>query len=132
MSRMIRIDRESGRTFEGVLTLDDNARHVPHEFDVPEGVAGLHVHFEYDPTSPPAGGIPHQLSISVYDPAGARGTRHNNTDQSVVLSENYASLGYLPGPIECGRWIVEIDTHRILPPGPRPVPHRGGLEHGCA
>ena len=114
---MMRIDSESGCIFEGVLTLEDNARHVPHEFDVPEGVAALRVHFEYDPMSPPAGGVSHQLSISVYDPAGARGTRHNNANQSVVLSEDYASLGYLPGPIDNGRWIVEIDTHRILPPG---------------
>ena len=114
---MTQMDRENGCTFEGVLTLDDFARHLPHEFDVPEGVGALRVHFEYDSTSPPAGGIPHQLSISVYDPAGARGTRHNNSDQSVVISADHASPGYLPGRIEAGRWIVEIDTHRILAPG---------------
>ena len=114
---MTRNDRNNGHTFKGVLTLEDFARHVPHEFDVPEGVAVLRVHFEYNPTSPAAGGVAHQLSISVYDPAGARGTRHNNADQSVVLSADYASPGYQAGPIQGGRWIVEIDTHRILPPG---------------
>ena len=117
MSKMTRTDSENGCIFEGVLTLDDFARHVPHGFDVPAGVALLRVHFEYDATSPPAGRVPHQISISVYDPAGARGTRHNNADQSVVLSADYASPGYLPGPIEEGRWTVEIDMHRILPPG---------------
>ena len=114
---MTQMDSENGCMFEGVLTLDDFARHLPHEFDVPKGVGTLRVHFEYDPASPPAGGIPHLLSISVYDPAGARGTRHNNADQSVVISADYASPGYLPGQIEEGRWTVEIDTHRILAPG---------------
>ncbi len=117
MNEMMRKDRRNGCTFEGVLTLADNARHVPHEFDVPESIGALCIHFEYDPTKPPSGGVSHQLSISVYDPAGARGTRHNNADQSVVLSADYASRGYLPGPIADGRWVVEIDTHRILPPG---------------
>ncbi len=117
MSHMTQMDRENGCIFEGLLGLDDFARHVPHEFDVPEGVAVLRVDFECDTTSPPAGAVPHQLSISVYGPAGARGTRHNNADQSVVLSADHATPGYLPGPIEGGRWIVEIDMHRILAPG---------------
>ncbi|MDE0307555.1 MAG: CehA/McbA family metallohydrolase [Albidovulum sp.] len=117
MNHITQTDKKNGRIFEGVLTLNDFARHVPHEIDVPEGVAVLRVHFEYDSNSPPAGGVSHQLSISVYDPAGARGTRHNNNDQSVVLSADYASPGYLPGPIAGGRWVVEIDAHRILAPG---------------
>ena len=114
---MTRTDGENGCEFEGMLTLEDFARHIPHGFDVPEGVAALRVHFEYRAASPPEGAVSHQLSISVYGPAGARGTRHNNADQSVVLTADYASPGYLAGAIECGHWIVEIDAHRILPPG---------------
>lgn len=126
---MIQIDNHNGRAFEGVLTLDDFARHVPHEFDVPEGVAVLRVRFEYSAASPPGGEVTHQLSISVYGPAGPRGTRHNNADQSVVLSADHASPGYLAGPIESGRWIVEIDAHRILPPGH--IRYRIGVEWGA-
>jgi hypothetical protein len=34
-----------------------------------------------------------------------------------VISANWASPGYLPSPIEAGDWVVEVDVHRILPPG---------------
>ncbi|MGI9293869.1 MAG: CehA/McbA family metallohydrolase [Pseudomonadales bacterium] len=103
--------------FEGKLTLDHMATHVPHRFRVPDGVGTLKLKFEHSPQHPGVGDIAHQLSISVYGPAGARGTRHNNVDQSPVISTRWASPGYLPAPIEAGEWSVEIDVHRILPPG---------------
>jgi len=103
--------------FEGRLTLDDMATHKRHSVIVPEGAGTLRVRFTHAPLHPGIGDIPHQLSISVYGPGGARGTRHNNADQSPVISTAYASPGYLPGPIEAGEWHVEIDVHRILPPG---------------
>ena len=103
--------------FKGSLGLEDVATHVPHRVMLPSGVAALKVDFTFEPERPCSDGIPHQLSISVYGPNGARGTRHNNADQSPVISVDYASPGYLRGPIEPGEWLVEIDVHRILPPG---------------
>ena len=105
------------QVFEGRLTLDHMACHVPHRFDVPENTGTLRLDFSFSPRHPGVGNIAHQLSISVYGPDGARGTRHNNADQSPVISRNWASPGYLPGEIEAGKWVVEIDVHRILPPG---------------
>jgi len=105
------------QVFEGQLTLDHMATHVPHRFDVPEDVGTLRLDFTFAPRHPGVGDIAHQLSISVYGPGGARGTRHNNADQSPVISRSWASPGYLAGPIEAGEWVVEIDVHRILPPG---------------
>ena len=105
------------RVFEGRLTLDHMACHVPHRFEVPEGTGTLRLDFSFSPRHPGVGDIAHQLSISVYGPDGARGTRHNNADQSPVISRDWASPGYLPGEIEAGEWVVEIDVHRILPPG---------------
>ena len=102
---------------DGRLTLDHLSTHVPHRFQVPEGVGTLRLVFSHSPHHPGVGNIPHQLSISVYGPDGARGTRHCNADQSPVISTNWASPGYLPAPIEAGEWVVEIDVHRILPPG---------------
>lgn len=102
---------------EGNLTLDQMATHVLHEFTLPSGVGTLKIRFSYTPVHPGVGDIPHQLSISVYGPDGARGTRHNNSDQSPTISTHYASPGYLPGRIEPGRWVVEVDVHRILAPG---------------
>ncbi len=103
--------------FEGVLGIEDMSRHVPLAFHVPEGTRTLRIAFEHDPHHPGIGPLPHQLSISVYGPDGARGTRHNNADQSPVISERWASPGYTAGPIEPGEWVVEIDTARILAPG---------------
>lgn len=104
-------------TFTGQLGLDHMGTHVPHGFILPEGVGTLRLRFTHDPAHPGSGDIPHQLSISVYGPDGARGTRHNNADQSPAISTHHASPGYLPGQIEAGEWRVEIDVHRILPPG---------------
>ncbi|GHA25641.1 phosphoesterase [Devosia pacifica] len=103
--------------FEGRLSVAQMASHVGHEFEVPEGTGTLRLRFEHDPRHPGVGDIPHQLSISVYGPNGPRGTRHNNADQSPVISTGFASPGYLAGPIEPGTWRVEIDVHRLLPPG---------------
>ncbi len=105
------------QAIEGQLTLDHMACHVPHRFDVPENTGTLRLDFSFSPRHPGVGNIAHQLSISVYGPDGPRGTRHNNADQSPVISRNWASPGYLPGEIEAGEWVVEIDAHRILPPG---------------
>ena len=103
--------------FDGVLGIEDMSRHIPHTFAVPEGVRTLRAEFQHTPHHPGVGPLPHQVSISVYGPGGARGTRHNNADQSPIISERWASPGYTPGPIEAGGWTIEIDTPRILPPG---------------
>lgn len=103
--------------FEGRLGIEDMSRHIPHRFTVPAGVRTVRTEFHHDPVHPGVGPLPHQLSISIHGPNGARGTRHNNRDQSPIVSESWASPGYTPGPIESGEWLVEIDTARILPPG---------------
>ncbi len=103
--------------FEGRLTLEDMATHVAHQFKVPKGTGTIRVAFTHEPRHPGVGPIAHQLSISIYGPNGARGTRHNNADQNPIISSLWASPGYLKGPIEPGEWLVEIDVHRILPPG---------------
>ena len=56
-----------------------------------------------------------EISLSLYGPAGARGARHNNRDLGIVITESYATPGYLPGRLEPGRWCLVIDAHRILP-----------------
>lgn len=104
-------------SFTGTLGVEDMARHIPLHFDVSEGTKTLRISFEHDPEHPGVGPLPHQLSISVYGPNGARGTRHCNEDQSPIISKDWSSPGYTPDAIEPGAWVIEIDTHRILPPG---------------
>lgn len=105
------------QTFTGTLGLDDMARHISHIVEVPAGAGTLRAALTHAPHHPGIGPLPHQISLSIHGPAGARGTRHNNADQSPVISENWASPGYTPGAIEPGAWDIQLDTHRILPPG---------------
>ena len=62
------------------------------------------------------------ISLSVFGPKGARGARHNNPVMDFSIDEWRASPGYLPGPIEPGKWMVFLDTFRVL--GPDPVKYR--------
>lgn len=71
--------------FTGQLTLDDLAGHVAVRVAVAPGTAALAVTFDHAPRHPGDGDIPHQLSVFVTCPAGARGTRHNHPDQSVLI-----------------------------------------------
>ncbi|WFE77079.1 CehA/McbA family metallohydrolase [Roseinatronobacter sp. S2] len=103
--------------FAGRLGVADQASHVVHDFAVAPGTGTLRISLAHSPGHPGEGKVAHQLSISVYGPDGPRGTRHNAADQSPVISRAAASPGYMPGAIEPGAWRVEIDVHRILPPG---------------
>lgn len=101
----------------GTLKLEDMHRHIPHEFNVPEGTQQITIHFDFEPKRPHIGDVPHEISLSLFDPVTGRGARHNNADQSIVITEKGATPGYTPGAIQPGTWTVFVDTHRIMPPG---------------
>ncbi len=105
-------------TFNGTLTHADSKKHIEHHFDVPTGATYLHITFEHAPQRASGADYNNQVSLSLFDPNGSRGARHNNPDQTIRLSHAEASPGYLPGDLPAGRWNVVIDTHRILPPDP--------------
>ena len=100
---------------QGTLTHFDTGRHQPFFFEVPEHSRQLAVTFSYAPVvlAPDLPG--NEISLSLYGPGGARGARHNNRDLDILVTENYATPGYLPGRPEPGRWCLVIDAHRILP-----------------
>lgn len=103
--------------WDGTLTARDAKRHIPHPFTVPEGAARLAIHFAYTPAA--AQGLDSMLTLSLFDPHGFRGARHRDGAQhDVVIDAHSATPGYLSGPLPAGDWIVQIDTHRILPGAP--------------
>ena len=104
-------------TFTGTLRLDDMQRHLPHAVDVPPGTAEIAIAFDYDPKHPGEGPIPHELSLSIWGPAGGRGARHNNPDFDIRIGEHAATPGFEKGKVEPGTWTIYLDTHRIQPPG---------------
>lgn len=101
----------------GRLKLEDMHRHIPHPFEVSAGAQQITIHFDFEPKQPAAGGVPHEISLSLFDPVTGRGARHNNADQTIIITADSASPGYTPGPLSAGTWTVCIDTHRIMPPG---------------
>lgn len=104
--------------FQGTLTHADSKQHIAHHFDVPDGATRLHISFVHQPERATGADYANQVSMSLFDPNGSRGARHNNPDQAIRLSVAEATPGYVPGPIIAGQWTVVVDTHRILPPDP--------------
>lgn len=109
--------------WEGVLTVRDAKRHIPHVLTMPEGATQLKLHFACTPAV--AHGLDNMLTLTLFDPHGFRGARHRDgthhrdgAHHDVVISPHDATPGYLPGPLPAGDWIVQIDTHRILPGAP--------------
>ena len=100
--------------FEGSLTARDCKRYIPHEFAVPAGCGRIDIDFRYAPQR--VQGIKNLLTLTVFDPHGFRGARHRSgTAQHVTLSATEATPGYQPGSLPTGTWIVEVDTHMIMP-----------------
>jgi hypothetical protein len=100
----------------GSLTAADQKRHIAHEFEVPLGTTRLIVKFDFTPQRSTGQTFANDLSLTVFDPHGARGARHNQRDQNFIITQVYATAGYTPGPLPPGKWTVVIDTHRLLPP----------------
>ncbi|HQY91378.1 CehA/McbA family metallohydrolase [Caldilinea sp.] len=102
---------------EGVLTVRDAKRHIPHAFVMPDDATRLDIHFVCEPAA--AQGLDNMLTLSLFDAQGWRGARHRGGNRhDVWIEANAATPGYLPGPLPPGAWIVQIDAHRILPGAP--------------
>ena len=101
----------------GTLTVRDAKQHLPHPFAVPEGMEHLSIDFACTPAA--AQGLDNMLTLTLFDPHGFRGARHRGGSQHTVqIGPSAATPGYLCGPLPAGEWIVQIDTHRIVPGAP--------------
>lgn len=105
------------------LTNEDAKKHIAIPFDMPPGATQLDVRFEFAPLQVEGQLGTNNLSLSLFDPQGARGAGHNCLDRSSIsISTMYATPGYVPGVLQPGKWTLVIDTHMVLP-GP-PVEYR--------
>lgn len=103
--------------FEGSLTARDCKRNIPLSFTVPHGCSRLDITFEFSPER--MGGYDNLITLTVFDPEGFRGAGHRGGSRhEVVIEVGSATPGYLAGPLPRGEWIVELDTHRIMPGSP--------------
>lgn len=94
--------------WRGTLASADMSKMIPVEFDVPEGVTNLHVTFLYSPHVGLGQKLPHQVSVSIFDPSGPRCEMSRPTEEGLDIGLLRSSPGGTSGPILAGRWIALI------------------------
>jgi hypothetical protein len=100
--------------FAGTLTAAQVKHHIPHHFVVPENCQRLHIRLQFRPLL--VGKIRNMLTLTLFDAEGFRGAGHRQGDiHEVTLTPSTATPGYYPGPLPAGEWMVQIDTHMIMP-----------------
>lgn len=105
-------------TFENTLSVADVHRHIPHVFEVPAGTTQIHIEFTYSPRFSQGQEFHNQMSLSIADPAGPRGVYYLFRDYGINITEARCTPGFNAGPVRPGRWLIEVDTYRLLPPDP--------------
>ncbi|AFZ66911.1 CehA/McbA family metallohydrolase [Deinococcus peraridilitoris] len=93
----------------GEVSPHPRVHYLQHEFRVAEELHGLKVTLRFHKERRC------QLFLSVFGPAGYRGTRMNpaavgEIELELRFGTDFASPGALPGPIEAGEWRVQIDV----------------------
>ncbi len=97
----------------GALTRENRKSYIPHAFRVPAGASALRIEFRYD-----RGGLdPHSLmTLQLFGPRGFRGAGHRFAPrQTVEIGVGRATPGFVPGAIEAGEWVIEVDVHSVIP-----------------
>lgn len=104
-------------SFQGTLTETDVKCHLEFTFTCPPGAAGLELSLSFEPAE--VGGVSNLLYFSVFDPNGFRGSGHRGgAEHRVLLSRDFATLGYVPGALAAGVWRAIVHTHMVMPGEP--------------
>lgn len=100
--------------FRGTLTERDAKRHIPHVVEVPAAAVRVRLQLAFDPAE--VAGHRNMICLTLFGPAGFRGAGHRHGNRHVVeLGGDAATPGFLPGPLPAGRWLVQLDTHMVMP-----------------
>lgn len=97
----------STQILTGRITGADYERLLEREFDVPAGTKRLSVSLLYSGKERRT-----VVDLGLRGPAGFRGWSGGGA-QTIVVGPTFASYGYLPGPIEPGRWAVILGIPNI-------------------
>ncbi|MEU9378879.1 CehA/McbA family metallohydrolase [Streptomyces sp. NPDC048255] len=91
--------------------------------DVPPGIRELRVSYRYEKPPTPAGTPGNALDIGLFDrrgtALGGRGFRgwSGGARSEFFLRGDDATPGYLPGPLEPGRWHLALGPYTVAPQG---------------
>lgn len=124
----------------GRITPEKDKMNIKHSFAVPKGVTGLKITYSYSPktveneneaveiikkyfsdyneklTKDPREYLPvkNLVTISVDDADGYRGAAHRqDNDQVHIISEDFASPGFIKGKIGEGQWDIVLNVHCV-------------------
>jgi hypothetical protein len=93
--------------FSGDLTFEQYEHIIEHPFDVPAGVARIDVSLTHTGTERRT-----VVDLGLRGPSAVRGWS-GGREKSIHVSSLSATPGYLPGPIESGRWSVMLGIANI-------------------
>ncbi|MCY0956831.1 CehA/McbA family metallohydrolase [Streptomyces sp. H27-H5] len=91
--------------------------------DLPPGVRELRVSYRYDKPATPPGTPGNALDMGLFDQRGTtlggRGFRgwSGGARSEFFLRTDDATPGYLPGPLEPGRWHIALGPYTVAPQG---------------
>ncbi|MCU0520038.1 MAG: CehA/McbA family metallohydrolase [Anaerolineae bacterium] len=103
--------------FEGTLGARDCKRNIALAFTTPRDCGRMHIVFEFSPYQIDT--YHNMITLTLFDPHGFRGAGHRGgARHEVTLEAGSATPGYFAGPLPSGEWVVELDTHMILPGQP--------------
>ncbi|WP_330294275.1 CehA/McbA family metallohydrolase [Streptomyces sp. NBC_00503] len=91
--------------------------------EVPPGIRELRVSYRYDKPATPPGTPGNALDIGLFDQRGTalggRGFRgwSGGARSEFFLRADEATPGYLPGPLEPGRWHIALGPYTVAPQG---------------
>ena len=98
----------------GILTEQDVKRHIRHPVPIPAAATRVRVVLSFSPAV--VDGHRNLITLTLFDRHGFRGAGHRHGDRHVVeIGHDFATPGYLPGPLPAGTWIVQLDTHLVMP-----------------
>lgn len=125
---------------QGKITVDDDKTNIIHRFDVPENIKSLKIKYSYSPKTvedketavrlvrdclekydeKPDGKIESNLpvknliTLSLDDSTSYRGAAHRQaSEQEHIISEDYASPGFIKGKIIDGEWKIVLNVHYV-------------------
>lgn len=123
---------------KGRIIPENDKSNLVHRFDVPNGVKALKIKFEYSPKTisdretaiaiirkcfdkydeqmvgRPAEYLPvnNLVTISLDDNGRYRGAAHRQANsQEHIISEDFASNGFIKGIINAGEWDIVLNVH---------------------
>ncbi len=125
---------------KGKITTDNDKTNLIHRFDVPNGVKSLTIKYSYSPKTlenrekaaavvrscfekydeqlvgRPADYFPvkNLITLSADENGSYRGCAHRQANEQMhILSEEYASPGFIRGRINEGEWDIVLNVHSI-------------------